>query len=148
MDAKSELLLKDVEPVLADLARYCFAKCPVKFRINEGLRTIETQEKYVKEGRSKTMNSKHLADKNGKSMAIDIVPIVEGYGKELALPSSKQPNIKNYVIDNRDIFLVVGYFIGVAEVKGIPLRVGALFDSNSIWNNTFVDSFHLELTAI
>ena len=35
----------------------------------EGLRSLETQKKYVKEGKSKTLKSKHL-----KGRAIDIAP--------------------------------------------------------------------------
>ena len=54
------------------------------FSVTEGSRTKEQQAKYVKEGKSKTMNSKHLpkyCPEYGKyySYAIDIVPYPVNY---------------------------------------------------------------------
>ena len=43
------------------------------FMVVEGLRTIETQKKYVAEGKSKTMNSYHLT-----GHAVDIAPLENG----------------------------------------------------------------------
>lgn len=46
---------------------------PYDFTITEGLRTKERQEQLVAEGKSKTMNSKHLVGK-----AFDIAILVSG----------------------------------------------------------------------
>lgn len=43
------------------------------FMVVEGLRTIETQKKYVAQGKSKTMNSYHLT-----GHAVDLAPIENG----------------------------------------------------------------------
>ena len=51
---------------------------PHDFTVMETKRTIEKQREYVKKGTSKTMNSKHLPDKNGIVRAVDIVPYVNG----------------------------------------------------------------------
>lgn len=44
----------------------------------ESKRDLATQRKYVAEGSSKTMNSKHIPDANGIVRAVDIVPYVNG----------------------------------------------------------------------
>lgn len=40
----------------------------------EGVRSRETQEEYVRTGKSKTMNSKHLVADDGYSHAVDVAP--------------------------------------------------------------------------
>lgn len=49
---------------------------PCDFTVFETKRTLEKQKEYVAKGTSKTMNSKHLPDKNGIVRAVDIVPYV------------------------------------------------------------------------
>ena len=51
---------------------------PCDFGVFETKRTLEKQKEYFEKGTSKTMNSKHLPDKNGIVRAMDIVPYVEG----------------------------------------------------------------------
>lgn len=51
---------------------------PCDFTVFETKRTLEKQKEYVEKGTSKTMNSKHLPDKNGIVRAVDIVPYVNG----------------------------------------------------------------------
>lgn len=51
---------------------------PCDFGILETKRTLEKQKEYVAKGTSKTMNSKHIPDKNGIVRAMDIVPYVNG----------------------------------------------------------------------
>lgn len=57
---ESEAKLAGVDPRLAALMRAVEAKHPDAFEITEGPRDVETQRKYVAEGKSQTMNSKHL----------------------------------------------------------------------------------------
>jgi len=49
----------------------------VDFGIAEGERTLERQKQLVKEGKSKTLNSKHV---NSPSMAFDIYGWIPGKG--------------------------------------------------------------------
>lgn len=51
---------------------------PCDFTVFETKRTVETQKKYVAEGKSTTMNSRHLPDDLGIVRAVDIVPYVNG----------------------------------------------------------------------
>lgn len=51
---------------------------PCDFGVFETKRTLETQKEYVRRGVSKTLNSKHIPDKNDVVRAMDIVPYVNG----------------------------------------------------------------------
>ena len=46
----------------------------VDFKITEGLRSRERQRQLVREGKSWTMNSKHLLHPDGYCRAIDFIP--------------------------------------------------------------------------
>jgi peptidoglycan L-alanyl-D-glutamate endopeptidase CwlK len=51
---------------------------PYDFTVFQTKRTLEEQKENVKNGTSKTMNSKHLPDSKGIVRAVDIVPYVNG----------------------------------------------------------------------
>lgn len=57
---RSEDRLNGVNPDLVKLARRALDLSPVDFGITEGLRTQERQKQLVAEGKSQTMNSRHL----------------------------------------------------------------------------------------
>lgn len=110
---------KDLQDVFFEVIKHFDCK------IIEGNRSVEQQKKYVKSGRSKTMKSKHLPF---PSMAVDAVP---------------------YPIDWKDterMALFIGFVLGVAEIKGIKLRSGIDWDSDTQTNDTsFKDYPHFEL---
>ncbi len=57
---KSETVLATVKPKLQQVVRRALEISAVDFAVLEGIRTIETQKKYVAQGVSQTMASKHL----------------------------------------------------------------------------------------
>lgn len=72
----SELSLKrlqGVNPELVKVVKRAIEITGVDFRVQEGLRTIEQQREYVRQGKSQTMNSRHLTGN-----AVDLVAIVDG----------------------------------------------------------------------
>lgn len=73
MDKKSQEKLKGVDARLVSVVERAATYSTVKFIVTEGLRTQERQAMLVKQGASKTMNSKHLTGR-----AVDIAPIVDG----------------------------------------------------------------------
>lgn len=73
MDQKSKEKLKGVDERLVQVVELAFQHSKVPFIITEGLRTKERQAALVKQGASKTMNSKHLVGK-----AVDLAPLVDG----------------------------------------------------------------------
>lgn len=56
----SELRLKQVHPDLQALANRALEITVIDFGIAEGLRTMEQQKKYVQDGKSTTLKSRHL----------------------------------------------------------------------------------------
>ncbi len=73
---KNEKRFEGLHPDLVRVMRR--AAQSTSFTITEGLRTIETQRRYVAEGKSRTLNSRHLMARNGYGHAIDIYPVVNG----------------------------------------------------------------------
>jgi peptidoglycan L-alanyl-D-glutamate endopeptidase CwlK len=65
--------LNGVHPNLVKVVKRAIEISEYDFMVVEGLRTIETQKKYVAEGKSKTMNSYHLT-----GHAVDLAPLENG----------------------------------------------------------------------
>lgn len=70
---RSRRNLRGVHPDLAALAYMAIELTKVDFTVTEGLRGMARQAKLVRQGRSRTMNSRHLT-----GHAIDVVPYVNG----------------------------------------------------------------------
>lgn len=65
--------LKGVDERLVEIMTIALSRSENDFGIIEGLRDIETQKRYVAEGKSQTMKSYHLRGK-----AVDVVIYVNG----------------------------------------------------------------------
>jgi len=65
--------LKGVDPRLIAVVKRAIEISKVDFGVTEGLRSVDTQKKYVAAGKSQTMKSKHI---DGK--AVDLVAYVDG----------------------------------------------------------------------
>lgn len=65
--------LQGVDKRLVAVVNRAIELTEVDFGITEGLRTKERQEQLVAEGKSQTLNSKHL-----RGMAVDVVAYVDG----------------------------------------------------------------------
>jgi hypothetical protein len=65
--------LLGVRPELVAVATLALDRSPLDFRVTEGLRTLSRQQQLVKEGASRTMNSRHLT-----GHAIDVVALIGG----------------------------------------------------------------------
>ena len=65
--------LSGVKPQLVAVVRRAIELTTVDFGVTEGLRTIETQRRYVATGKSQTMDSKHLTGD-----AVDLVAYIDG----------------------------------------------------------------------
>jgi peptidoglycan L-alanyl-D-glutamate endopeptidase CwlK len=73
LSKRSHDRLFGVDPRLVAVVNSAIGITKVDFGVTEGLRTRETQEAYVKAGKSQTMNSKHLT-----GHAVDLVAYVNG----------------------------------------------------------------------
>lgn len=98
--------------------------------IIEGVRSLETQQEYVRKGVSKTMNSKHLKNDDGYSHAVDVI---------------------KYPIDWNDAprnYMFAGFVKGVADSLGINIRMGADWNGNmTAKDQSFHDLPHFELVG-
>lgn len=70
---RSERSLEGVHPDLVAVARRALEITEIDFVVIEGLRTAARQKELVRQGASKTLNSRHLT-----GHAIDVVPWVDG----------------------------------------------------------------------
>ena len=65
--------LAGVDPRLVAVVKRAIELSTVDFGVSEGLRTLETQKKYVAAGKSQTLKSKHL---DGR--AVDLIAYING----------------------------------------------------------------------
>jgi len=115
----------DIQKVLNETIKY------FDFTVLEGRRTLETQKQYLKDGKTKTLNSKHIPDSNDPKQyarAVDIVP---------------------YPIDWEDrerITYLAGFIMGIAKQLNVKLRWGGDWDRDTeLKDNNFDDLVHFEL---
>jgi hypothetical protein len=109
--------LQGVDPRLVAVVRRAIEITKVDFGVTEGLRSIETQRKYVAQGKSKTLRSKHLTGN-----AVDLVAFVDGQ-------VSWELNLYDNIADAMKQ--------AATELK-LPLRWGAAWNVPDItkWNGT------------
>lgn len=67
----SEHNLRNVHPDLVLIVRRALTLSAVDFRVIEGVRTAERQRQLVRNGSSKTLNSRHLT-----GHAVDLAPLI------------------------------------------------------------------------
>lgn len=98
-----------------------------------GIRTPQEQAKDVASGLSQTLASKHLAQADGLSHAIDAIPFP---------PRWDDKNWKT------DLWYFGGFVLGIAAALGIPIRWGGDWKrDNDPENNGFEDLDHFELVT-
>lgn len=76
--ARSRKNLQGVHPDLIRICERALEHSPMDFTVVEGLRTIERQRTLFAEGKSLTMNSRHLPQPDGFGHAVDLYPFYEG----------------------------------------------------------------------
>lgn len=109
--------LQGVDKRLVDVVKRAIEITEVDFGVTEGIRTKERQEQLVAEGKSQTMNSKHL-----RGMAVDVVAYVDGK-----------------VTWDKDYYHIIAKaFKQAAKELNVPIRWGGDFKS-------FFDGPHFEL---
>lgn len=101
---RSKDRLVGVHPDLVKVATRALELTPVDFGITEGVRSLETQKKYVAEGKSQTMKSRHL-----HGFAVDVV----------AYPKDKDTWNMKYYRMIADAFKQAGRELGVPVVCGV-----------------------------
>lgn len=119
----SKKRLMGVHPDLVRVVERAIEITPIDFGVTEGLRTIETQKRYVAEGKSTTMNSMHLPQDDEYSWAVDL------YCRD---------NKGNVTWEHDWFRLVIQAMMTAAIELGVQIKAGGLW-------RTFQDSPHFEL---
>jgi peptidoglycan L-alanyl-D-glutamate endopeptidase CwlK len=144
LSQRSLKTLVGVHPDLVRVIHRAIKITEVDFLVGCGVRTLATQRKYVREGKSKTMNSRHLLN-NGYSHAVDLWMWKDGgiswdtSGAEDRYTISNKDDYENY----QEIGTSV---IAAANELGIPIRWGADWDGDGQHtDHSFIDWVHQEL---
>lgn len=115
--------LEGVDPRLVAVVKRAIQLSTVDFGVSEGLRTLETQKKYVAAGKSQTMKSKHLTGD-----AVDLVAYIDG---EVSWELNVYDNIADAVAK-------------AAKELGLPICWGAAWNVPDItkWTGTMEDAMN------
>jgi peptidoglycan LD-endopeptidase CwlK len=92
------------------------------FGVSEGLRTLNTQKKYLEEGKTTTLESRHLPNEQGVSEAVDLYAFVDGKASW----------------DERHLRKVAQAVFRAAQELGVNIEWGGHWES-------FLDMPHFEL---
>ena len=115
--------LEGVDADLVAVVKRAIEITTVDFGVTEGMRSIETQRKYVDAGKSQTMNSKHLTG--------DAVDLVAYIGSDVAWELNLYDDIADAMQE-------------AAVETGAVLRWGAAWHINDIrdWDGTMEDAMN------
>jgi peptidoglycan L-alanyl-D-glutamate endopeptidase CwlK len=105
-----ETRLKGVHPDLVRVVRRAAATVPdvLRFRVVEGVRSVERQRTLVAKGASKTMNSRHIPGPNGYGHAVDLV-VYDGQEVDWSWPVTQK---------------LAAVVKAAAKAEGVPLEWG------------------------
>ena len=110
---KSEGKLVGVHETLASIVREAFARLGGGFIVIEGLRTKERQAQMVKQGSSKTMNSRHLT-----GHAVDLWPLDANGNALTSGTSAKEAALW------ASLRTIMGVVRIVAKERGVAINLG------------------------
>lgn len=114
-----------VHPHLVTVAEAALKRSRYDFGITCGLREMEEQKKLLAEGKTQTLMSKHLEQKDGFAHAIDFMVYINGKETWEAKYYRK----------------VMQAFVTAAIDLGVQIELGGLWES-------FIDSPHVQLKSI
>lgn len=128
--------LDGVHPQLVQIVHDAMAMQVMDFSVNEGVRTLARQKQLVAEGKSRTLDSKHIIQDDGYGHAVDLYPS----------PINMAAVHKG---DAREIFrfgILSGLMLSAAKRRGIIVVNGADWDGDGqTLDHTFFDAPHFQL---
>jgi len=128
--------LVGVHPDLVRIVHDMMDMQVMDFSVNEGLRTPERQKELFSEGKSKTLNSKHLKQPDGFGHAVDLYPSPIDMG---AVRAGNAREISRFG-------LLAGMMLAAAKHEGIKITWGGDWDRDGeTLDHTFYDGPHFQL---
>ena len=136
--------LKGVHPDLIKVVKRAIEITEEDFLVGCGVRSLGTQRRYVRQGKSKTMNSRHLVV-NGYSHAVDLWLWKDG---AISWDTSKAESF--YTVSHDDDYQnyqeIGTSMLMAADELGIAIRWGADWDGDGQHtDHSFIDWVHFEL---
>lgn len=125
--------LEGVHPKGVSVVKGVMALQVMDFGVYEGVRTLETQRTYFNTGRSKTMNSKHLIQKDGYGHAVDLYPYPIDMNR---VNKGDAREIVRFGVLN-GLMQAVGRSLGVKVISGIDWD-----GDGQTLDHTFFDAMH------
>jgi len=151
LSEKSLSKLEGVHPDLVKVVKKAIEVTTVDFGVTQGIRTLQQQKEYVRKGKSQTMNSKHLPQKDGYSHAVDVVAYI---GSNISWELNLYDNIADaFAQAARDLNISIGW--GAAwNIPDITKWNGTMEDAmmhyidarRAIGKRPFIDGPHFQLT--
>ena len=128
LSKRSLARLEGVDDRMVRVVKRAIELTTIDFGVTEGVRTLETQKKYVAAGKSQTMNSKHLPQSDGYGHAVDLVAYV---GSQV----SWEMNLYDNIADAMKL---------AAIEEGVPIRWGAAWQIADIrdWDGSMQDAMN------
>jgi peptidoglycan L-alanyl-D-glutamate endopeptidase CwlK len=122
--------LKGVHPDLVKVVMLAIQKTDIDFKVGEGVRTLARQKKLVAEGKSKTLNSRHIPGKDGYAKAVDLWTMPNG----------------TVTWVQADYVKLSKHVLAAAKELGVAIRWGGDWDGDGNWREeAFFDGPHFEL---
>lgn len=149
LGAKSLAELSGVHPDLVRVVKRAIEITAVDFVVHDGIRTVEEQKRYVAEGVSKTMKSKHL-----EGRAVDLVPVINGKPRWEWPPIYRVAEAMHKAADELGVALIWGgvWDHRMDELPGIASGLEAAVAAYTVrrraaGKRAFIDGPHFELVA-
>ncbi len=126
----SKIRLSSVHPDLREILDDVIKLYDVTVPPHGGARTPEEQAGLLREGKSKTMRSKHVVQADGFAHAVDLIPYPVDWD------------------DRERFYFMAGLVFMAAEGRGTKIRWGGDWDGDKQFRDqTFHDLPHIELVT-
>lgn len=134
--ARSIKNLEGVHPKLQIVVSEAMASGIMDFSVVEGVRTLDRQRQLVADGKSKTMDSKHLKQADGYGHAVDLFPY----------PIDMQRVIKGDAREIARFGVLAGVIKAIAHNHGVKVVSGMDWDGDGeTLDHTFFDGPHFQI---
>ena len=145
LSSRSESRMEGLDPKLIKVVKKAIELTRVDFGVIEGMRTLETQKKYVEAGKSQTLKSKHL-----EGRAVDLVAYVgSSISWELNLYDDVADSIKKAALEY-DVAVKWGAAWSVGDIREFDGSMAEAMNEyidlrRSQGRRPFIDAPHFEL---
>jgi len=145
LSSRSKSRMEGLDPKLIEVVKKAIELTRVDFGVIEGMRTLETQKKYVEAGKSQTLKSKHL-----EGRAVDLVAYVgSSISWELNLYDDVADSIKKAALEY-DVAVKWGAAWSVGDIREFDGSMAEAMNEyidlrRSQGRRPFIDAPHFEL---